>query len=95
MEGGGTVRTAIIISSNPHVVAQRIIEDMERGVTILAGKGGYSGEERPVLYCVLTRSEIQQLKSLVLEADATAFMVVGTAHEALGEGFSPLASRRL
>ena len=63
-------------------------------MTILAGKGVYSGADRPVLYCVLTRSEIQQLKTIVHEADARAFMVIGSAHEALGEGFSPFAAHR-
>ncbi len=68
---------------------------MERGVTILSGRGGYTGAERPVLYCVLTRSEIQQLKTIVHEADPNAFMVVGTAHEALGQGFSALTPSRI
>jgi uncharacterized membrane-anchored protein YitT (DUF2179 family) len=44
-----------------------------------------------VLYCVINRSEVAQLKVLVREADAQAFMVIGQAHEALGEGFRPLA----
>jgi uncharacterized membrane-anchored protein YitT (DUF2179 family) len=63
---------------------------MERGMTILAGTGAYTGEARPVLYCVVTRSEVQQLKSIVHETDPQAFMVIGAAHEALGEGFQQL-----
>jgi uncharacterized membrane-anchored protein YitT (DUF2179 family) len=43
-----------------------------------------------VLYCVITRAEVSQLKSPVREADPKAFMVIGQAHEALGEGFRPL-----
>jgi uncharacterized membrane-anchored protein YitT (DUF2179 family) len=43
-----------------------------------------------VLYCVITRSEVQQLKTIVHEADPKAFMVIGVAHEALGEGFQAL-----
>jgi uncharacterized membrane-anchored protein YitT (DUF2179 family) len=62
---------------------------MERGVTVLQGAGAYTGEARPVLYCVVSRSEVQQLKTIVHEADAQAFMVIGAAHEALGEGFQP------
>jgi uncharacterized membrane-anchored protein YitT (DUF2179 family) len=46
--------------------------------------------ERPVLYCVVTRAEVAFLKSIVDEADPKAFMVIGQAHEALGEGFQPL-----
>ncbi len=89
MEGGGTVRTAMIITSHPDIVSERILVDMERGVTMLEGTGAYTGEGRPVLYCVVSRSEIQQLKSIVHEADPKAFMVIGVAHEALGEGFQP------
>ena len=66
------------------------MHQMERGVTILSGKGGYTGEDRPTLYCVITRSEVNQLKTLVKEIDPDAFMVIGVAHEALGEGFRPL-----
>jgi len=57
----------------------------ERGVTVLAGTGAYTGEERPVLYCVVSRAEIAQIKAIVHEADPTAFMVIGVAHEALGD----------
>ena len=89
MEGGGTVRTAMIITSQPDIVSEKILVDMERGVTMLEGTGAYTGEGRPVLYCVVSRSEIQQLKSIVHEADPKAFMVIGVAHEALGEGFQP------
>lgn len=63
---------------------------MERGVTFLSGWGAYTGNEREIIYCVITRSEITQLKALVKELDPTAFMVIGQAHEALGEGFRPL-----
>ncbi len=87
MEGSGTVRTALIITSNPQVVAETIMKEMERGVTVLSGTGAYTGTERPVLYTVVTRSEIQMLKSIVHQADKAAFMVIGAAHEALGEGF--------
>jgi uncharacterized membrane-anchored protein YitT (DUF2179 family) len=66
------------------------MDEMERGVTILSATGGYTGEDRPTLYCVITRSEVNQLKTLVKEIDPNAFMVIGTAHEALGLGFKPL-----
>lgn len=87
MEGAGTVRTALIITSTPVTVAEKIMTDMERGVTVLSGTGAYTGTERPVLYTVVTRAEVQMLKTIVHEADAAAFMVIGAAHEALGEGF--------
>ncbi len=87
LEGASTVRTALIVSAQSEVVSQRILAEMERGVTILEGAGAYTDEARPVLYCVVTRSEVQQLKMIVHEADPKAFMVIGVAYEALGEGF--------
>jgi len=89
IEGAGTVRTALIITDSCKEVADRILAEMERGVTILNGTGAYTGEPRPALYCVVTRSEVQQLKTIVHELDPQAFMVIGVAHEALGEGFQP------
>jgi len=87
LEGTGTVRTALIITNKCREVADRILAEMERGVTILEGTGAYTGERRPALYCVVTRSEVQQMKTIVQEVDPQAFMVIGAAHEAMGEGF--------
>ena len=90
LEGAGTVRTALIVTGQVETVAGCIMSEMERGVTILDGTGAYTNEPRPVLYCVVSRSEVQQLKMIVHETDPKAFMVIGQAHEALGEGFQPL-----
>lgn len=92
LEGGGTVRTAMIVTSEPSAVAQCIIDGLLRGVTVLEGTGAYTGAERPVLYVVITRAEVVRLKEIVHEVDPRAFMVIGYAHEALGEGFRPLKS---
>jgi uncharacterized membrane-anchored protein YitT (DUF2179 family) len=89
-EGSSVFRTAMIITILPEKVTEQITDCLERGVTVLPGTGGYTGESRPVLYVVITRSEVNQLKALVQEADPQAFMVIGVAHEALGEGFRPL-----
>ena len=90
LEGSDIFRTALIVSNCPEEVAKRIMIDMERGVTILPGTGAYTGQSRPVLYCVVSRSEVAQIKEIVKKADPGAFMVIGQAHEALGEGFLPL-----
>ena len=92
LEGASVVRTAMIVTAQPEKVAEKIMEDMSRGVTLLTGKGAYTGEERSILYCVVIRSEVPQLKAIIHEIDAQAFMVIGQAHEALGEGFKPLNS---
>jgi len=93
LEGGGTIRTAMIVTSEADAVSQRVLEELERGVTVLEGVGAYTGADRPVLYCVITRAEVATLKAIVHEVDPNAFMVIGVAHEALGAGFKPLKSR--
>jgi uncharacterized membrane-anchored protein YitT (DUF2179 family) len=92
LEGGGTVRTAMIVTSQPEEVSKRILDELLRGVTVLEGTGAFTGADRPVLYCVITRTEVVRLKVIVNEVDPRAFMVIGYAHEALGEGFRPLKS---
>jgi uncharacterized membrane-anchored protein YitT (DUF2179 family) len=89
-EGPNVIRTAFIITTNPKQVSQSILIDLERGVTSINATGVYTGAEQFMLYCVITRSEVSILKSLVLEADPGAFIVIGQAHEVLGEGFRPL-----
>jgi uncharacterized membrane-anchored protein YitT (DUF2179 family) len=90
LEGRGTVRTAMIVTGQAAPIAARVLEDLQRGVTVLEGTGAYSGESKPVLYCVITRAEVATLKAIVHEIDPDAFMVIGVAHEALGEGFRSL-----
>ncbi len=90
LEGSGTVRTAMIVTREPEIISNRVLQELERGVTVLEGTGAYTGTERPVLYCVISRAEVATLKAIVEEADPHAFMVIGVAHEALGEGFRPL-----
>lgn len=90
MDGPNVVRTAIIITTKAEQVSHAVLTDLERGVTTLDAVGAYTGEKRAMLYCVINRSEVSVLKSLVLEADPHAFIVIGQAHEALGEGFRPL-----
>jgi uncharacterized membrane-anchored protein YitT (DUF2179 family) len=89
-EGSNVVRTALIVTSQPQAVTDYILHEMQRGVTLVPARGAFTGAERTVLYCVISRSEVAQIKALVREADPQAFMVIGQAHEALGEGFRNL-----
>jgi uncharacterized membrane protein len=82
---------ALIITSKAEAVANRILTDLGRGVTAVSGKGMYTGQERSVLICALTVTEVHNLKFAVNREDPTAFVVVTAAHEILGRGFNPLA----
>jgi uncharacterized membrane-anchored protein YitT (DUF2179 family) len=90
LQGTNIIRTAIIITTETETIKKAIMQDLERGVTILSGTGGYTGEPRSVIYCAVSRMEINRLKILVHDIDPRAFMVIGQAQEALGEGFMPL-----
>ena len=79
-----------IITDKPQKVSDCILEKMQRGATIVSGKGAYSSQEHSVLMCALTVTEIPQLKALVSEADANAFVVVVPAQGVFGKGFMPL-----
>jgi len=81
---------ALVITSQPQLVADRVLKEMKRGVTALHGKGMYSQQEREVLMIALTVTETPRLKSLVRQVDPNAFIVVSPAQEVLGRGFQPL-----
>jgi len=89
-EGNNILRMAMIVTTHPDEVSGQICKTLERGVTILPGTGAWTGQPRPVLYCVLSRAEINVLKTIVSETDPKAFMVIGQVNEALGERFKPL-----
>jgi uncharacterized membrane-anchored protein YitT (DUF2179 family) len=89
-EGVGVARTAIIVSDKPREVADAILRELERGVTGLHGEGMYTHQARTVLFVVISRSEVARLKALIHKADPEAFVVIGQANEALGQGFRPL-----
>jgi uncharacterized membrane-anchored protein YitT (DUF2179 family) len=90
LEGSNVIRDVMIITEKMDAVSQALMDELERGTTIINARGGYSKQDRPILYCVVTSSEVMQLKTIVHDIDPNAFMVVGSANEALGEGFTPL-----
>ncbi len=87
MEGFKYSKAAFIISDKYELVAKKILEDLDRGVTGLYAKGMYSGDEKCMLYCVVSQKEIVEVKEMVAEVDPAAFVIVSDAREVLGEGF--------
>jgi uncharacterized membrane-anchored protein YitT (DUF2179 family) len=90
-EGFSAARAAVIISEQPERVKQAVLQRLGRGVTVLHGQGGFTGQDRPVLYVVLATHEVGRLKRLVAEVDRHAFVAITPAQEVLGEGFAPHA----
>ena len=87
IEGLKFSKAVYIITDKPDEVAKMVMEDLDRGITGISAKGMYSGNRKDVLFCVVSRKEIAQLKELVVGHDAQAFVIVSDAREVLGEGF--------
>ena len=85
---GFNKRAVSIISSKNDEIKERILKDCNRGVTILNAVGGYTGEARTQLICVLSSSQFYKLKNIVHEIDPQAFYYVVRASEVGGEGFT-------
>jgi uncharacterized membrane-anchored protein YitT (DUF2179 family) len=92
-EGLSNSKAALIISAELEAIVDRILHEMNRGATILTGEGAFTGQERRMVLTVVTQSEVPRLKAIVHEIDDKAFVILGNAHEVLGEGFSPAKSQ--
>lgn len=87
-EGAYSARGATIISPHYKDIANHINENMDRGVTVLSGRGHYSGASQNVLYCIVGKNEIVRLKNIIDQVDPYAFVAVTSVHEVMGEGFT-------
>ncbi|MBP2634085.1 MAG: hypothetical protein H6Q70_4713 [Firmicutes bacterium] len=87
-EGPATSKSFLIMAENPGELADKIFQEIDRGVTYLQGRGGYTGQSREMLLCVVNTSEVTQLKELIVQHDSKAFIIVNDAHEVFGEGFT-------
>ena len=87
LEGFRRAKAAMIITNEYEQVAKMLMEKLDRGVTALSGKGMYTGNEKTILYCVVSKKEIVYLKEMVHSVDSDAFVIVSDVTATLGEGF--------
>ena len=92
-EGPSSAKAFFIMSDKSDRVASDIMTKLERGTTFLQARGGYSGQSRDMLFCVVGKREITRLKEIIYEIDKHAFVIVADAHEVLGEGFKKYHSK--
>ena len=85
--GLDTAKVAYIISQAPQTIAYRLTRELDRGVTILQGRGAWSGQDKEVLMCAFKQRQIVAMKRMVKEIDPDAFLIVCDAHDVMGEGF--------
>lgn len=91
VDGPRSARAAYIISVEHDRIANEILYTLNRGCTELQARGVWSGNSRPVLLCVLSRSETVRLKQIVAACDPEAIVVISEVHEVFGEGFRQIA----
>jgi uncharacterized membrane-anchored protein YitT (DUF2179 family) len=87
-EGAYAAKAAIIISDHTYEISQKIFIELDRGATVLNGRGSFTGHDKDVLYCVVARNEIFRLRQLIEQVDPHAFVAVNDVHDVLGEGFT-------
>lgn len=86
-EGVPYTKGAYIMSKSEDSIKERIISELDRGITVFHSEGGYSGEKQNVLFVVVNRRQITSLRRLVKEEDPKAFMVLVDVNDVMGDGF--------
>ncbi|MFO1442721.1 YitT family protein [Bacillus sp. Bva_UNVM-123] len=87
IQGLDESKSAWIISENHQLIGEAILARLGRGVTYLKGEGAYTGDDKKVIFCVITRLEEAKLKSIVEELDPSAFLAVANISEVRGGRF--------
>ncbi len=93
LEGADYNKALIIISKKHDEIKHKILYDLERGGTYLKGEGMFTGEERRIIYTVVSRREVAILEEFISKIDPDAFITIMDTKEILGEGFQSLNSR--
>src|SRR5262249_25733476 len=78
-------KSVLIISAKSKAIADAIIHELGLGLTVMYGRGGFSGSEREILYVIVERLQLADLKDLILREDPSAFIAIENLHEVTGK----------
>jgi len=95
LEGPSSTRTATIVTNRPQAVANALIDDLHRGASYWEITGGFTGEIHYVVWCTVSRPQVNDLKRAVTAVDPQAFITIGVSHETVGYGFTPMPKEML
>lgn len=84
-----------IISDKPEKITDRILAELDVGVTYLRGEGAYSGKEKKIIMCVVRKAIAPRMENIVKEEDSDAFMIITSATEIFGEGYKSYFSEKI
>lgn len=88
--GSDKGKTVYIVTEHSNEICKGISTVLKRGVTVISAKGGYTGQERTLLLCIVRRHEVSALYEIINKHDEKAFIIVGDAGEIIGEGFKTM-----
>ena len=93
--GGDEANMIYIITQKPREIGRRLLEDIDVGITYLQGKGGWTGAEKEVIFCVVRKQLGPKVEEIVKEEDSAAFMIITSASEIYGEGYKDFFAETL
>ena len=85
--GISTNKALLVVTKQPQIVGDALMEKLDRGVTYLRGRGGYLKDEKEIVYCVITPRQLGQAKAVIERIDPKSFSTVVDANEVIGDGF--------
>lgn len=93
-QGAYAARSFMIFTDYPEEISHAIMDELERGTSLLKSEGGYSHREQRVVYAVVDPSEVNTVQHIIEEIDPKAFVSIFATQEQLGEGFSYLRPKK-
>lgn len=81
-------KSVMVITDYPEIIANEIITNLDRGATFFPAEGAYSQTKKKVVYSIISRAQLSQLKAAVHKHDPEAFVAIGDVSEVVGEGFA-------
>ena len=81
----------MVVSEKNDEIAAQIMDELERGVTLLKGQGAYTGTDRDVLMCAVRKQQFARVRAIIYEKDPNAFVIVSETSEVFGEGFKQVS----
>lgn len=93
--GRDEAKLLYIISGKPEQITERILADLDVGVTYINGRGAYSGNDKKVIMCAMKKTVSPRVEEIVKEEDPEAFMIITSATEIFGEGYKSYYSERM
>lgn len=93
--GRDEAKLVYLITDHEKIIAQRLLQELEIGVTYLQGQGAYTRDDKQVILCAMQKRLLPRVQEIAMEEDPYAFLIVTSASEIFGEGFKDISAPRL